>query len=401
MNICYLVRSFGARAGTESYVDHMARALARQGHQVHIVSTTGHDRSLFQELKGQIVFHEITEKKSSPGRVLGLERLYPMSVASYGKTIARVLPALVEDQAIDIVEATDWGMDAWAYLPERQVPVCVRLHGYPGFKDEFDRRLLKAWPRNYFNWKRQRKHILSADLVTGVSQAYLDFVREAWETGEREVKVIPIAIDPSLFHPGEGARAARSVLFVGRLEASKGMGTLAKAIPEILKAIPEAVFHFAGTDHLQEGEKRTWSQYLISEYGEKRMVYLGSIQTPELLRHYQTATLCVVPSLYEPGGTVAFEAMACGCPVLASRVGGLGEVIQDGRTGGLVPPGDAAALAQGVIALLLDEALREQYGQNALALVREKFDLDTVARRTVEAYAEAIRTFKVPLRRRP
>jgi len=399
MNICYLVRSFGTRAGTEGYVEQMARALAKQGHRIHIVSMTGEDRLPSSDPKSQIVFHRVTVEKSFFGRALRLERHFPLFVSLYGKAVAKRLSALVADQSIDIIEATDWGMDAWAYLPKRRVPVCVRLHGYPGFKDEFDRGILKAWPRNHFNWKRQRKHILSADLVTGVSRAYRDFVREAWELPEKRMDVIPIGIDPTVFHPGEAARAAKSVLFVGRLEASKGIGTLAKAIPEILKAIPEAVFQFAGADRPHEEGRQSWSQYLIGEHGEEHIAYLGSIQTPELLRHFQTATLCVVPSLYEPGGSVALEAMACGCPVLASRVGGLGEAIQDGRTGCLVPPGDAAALAEGVIALLRDAAFRREHAQRALEAVRDNYDLDTVARQTVEAYAEAIRTFSAPPRR--
>src|ERR1019366_7993067 len=176
MNFCYLIRSFSTQAGTESYVCHTAIALAKQGHRVHVVSLTGQERALFKDSNDKIVFHQIDLKINVLVRLLRLERFFPLFVILYGKAITRVLSALIENQAIDIIEATDWGMDAWAYLPERRVPVCVRLHGYPGFKAEFDRNTLKAWPKNYINWMIQRNHILSADLVTGVSKGYVDFV---------------------------------------------------------------------------------------------------------------------------------------------------------------------------------------------------------------------------------
>ena len=393
MNICYLIRSFSTQAGTESYVCHTAIALAKQGHRVHVVSLTGQERALFKDSNDKIVFHQIDLKINVLVRLLRLERFFPLFVILYGKAITRVLSALIENQAIDIIEATDWGMDAWAYLPERRVPVCVHLHGYPGFKAEFDRNTLKAWPKNYINWMIQRNHILSADLVTGVSKGYVDFVRMAWEIKEKDIKIIPIAIDRSIFHPGERTRKNNAILFVGRLEKTKGIAILGRAISLILKIIPDAIFYFAGVDHECGDKQQTWSRYLISEYGNKHIVYLGSIQTQDLIRYYQTATLCVVPSLYEPGGTVVFEAMACGCPVLASRVGGLEEVIQDRHSGLLVPPGDASALAGGMLELLQDSQLRQEYAQNALESVRNKFDINAIATQTVEAYAEAITTF--------
>jgi len=393
MNICYLVRSFSARAGTESYVCHMAIALAKQGHRVHVVSLTGQERALFKDFNNKIVFHKIDLKINVLFRLLRLERVFPLFVILYGKAISRVLSALIESQAIDIIEATDWGMDAWAYLPQRRVPVCVRLHGYPGCKAEFDGNTLKAWPKNIIIWMMQRNHILSADLVTGVSKGYVDFARMAWEIKEKYIKIIPISIDRSIFHPFEKIRKNNAVIFVGRLEEAKGIAVLGQAISLILKIIPDTIFYFAGVDHECGDGQQTWSRYLISEYGNKHIVYLGSIQTQQLIQCYQTATLCVVPSLYEPGGTVVFEAMACGCPVLASRVGGLEEVIQDRHSGLLVPPGDASALAEGMLELLQDSQLRQEYAQNALETVRNKFDINAISTQTVEAYAEAITTF--------
>ncbi len=394
MNICYLIHSFSNQAGTESYIYNMSIALARLGHKVHIVSLTGKGRWDFRGFEDKIFIHQFYLKEDVFRGARRLERVFPLSTWRYGRLIRRILPALIKDQAIDIIEATDWGADAWDYLPRRQVPVCVRLNGYPGFKDEFDKGVLKKWPRNYIYWAMMRKHILSADLVTGVSESYTHFVRKAWEIKEKDVRIIPIAINTDVFHPHDMPREDRSILFAGRLEESKGIGILAQAIPLVLKRSPEARFYFAGKDCKCNDSQQTWSQYLIKNFNKADIIYLGSLSTEELIQYYQKATLCVVPSLYEPGGTVAFEAMGCGCPVIASKVGGLEEIITDRQTGLLTPPGDATALADRLIELLQESQLRREISQKALESVHKYFDINVMARKTVDSYAKAIETFK-------
>lgn len=143
MNICYLIHSFSDQAGTESYVYNMSIALAKLGHHVHIVSLTGKGQRDFKGLEDKIFIHQFGLKGASFRGFLRLESIFPLLRWRYGRLIKRILPVIIKNQAIDIIEATDWGVDAWDYLPKRQVPVCVRLHGYPGFKDEFDRGILK------------------------------------------------------------------------------------------------------------------------------------------------------------------------------------------------------------------------------------------------------------------
>ncbi|MCX5794007.1 MAG: glycosyltransferase family 4 protein [Elusimicrobia bacterium] len=394
MNICYLIRSFSTQAGTESYVHNMSIALARLGHNVHIVSLTGKGQRDLKGFEDRISIHQFSLREDPFSGFLRLESIFPLSTWRYSRRMKEVLPAIVKDHAIDIIEATDWGVDAGHYLPERQVPVCVRLHGYPGFKAEFDGGILKRWPRNYFYWTSKRKHILSADLVTGVSQSYTDFVREAWEIKGKEVQIIPIAVDSNLFHPSGASREEQLILFAGRLEKSKGIEILAHAIALVLRKMPKARFCFAGKDQEYDDRHRSWSQRLMDYFSTEHVIYLGSLSTQELIRYYQTATICAVPSLYEPGGTVVFEAMACGCPVLASRAGGLGEVIKDRQSGLLIPPGDVEALADGLVELLQNDQLRQEISQRAVESIRADFDINVIARQTVDAYAGAIAAFK-------
>lgn len=398
MNICYLIRSFSAQAGTESYVYHMSMALAELGHHVHIVSLTGKGQWDFQSFGNRITVHRFDLQSDIFSLFRRSQDFFPVSVWRYGRSVKNILPTIVKDHNIDIVEATDWGMDALAYLPIRQVPVCVRLHGYPGFKVDFDNGVLKKWSNNYIKWFFQRRHILGADLVTVVSNSYAKFVRQAWEIQNKEIQIIPIAVNLNIFHPTDAPRDDDSILFAGRLEKLKGMETLEQAISIVLKRMPEARFYFAGVDHLHGNCRQTWSQHLIKTHGLKNIVYLGSLSTKELVRYYQRSTVCVIPSLYEPGATVAFEAMACGCAILATKVGGLLDIIEDRKSGLLTPPGDPSALAEGLMELLRNKQLRQDLTQEALDSVRRNFDINTIRQRTLDAYGNAIERFK---RRRP
>lgn len=394
MNICYLVRSFSTQAGTESHVHCMAMALTRLGHTVHIVSLTGSGRRHFEGLEAQIFVHHLDFKEDAFRGMGLLDYVIPLSVWRYGQLISRIMPDLVRRHAIDIIEATDWGLDAWAYLGRRKVPVCVRLHGYPGFKDDADRGKLKQWSRNRLLWSLFRKHLLGADLVTGVSEDYIRFARNAWELKDRDIQRIPISIDLDIFHPADTPREDQAILFVGRLEKSKGIEVLAHAFPLVLREMPHAKLYLAGQDYQYKESQQTWSQHLIDVYGKDRVVYLGSLPTQELVHYYQLASLCVVPSLYEPGGTVMFEAMACGCPVIASKVGGLGEVIKDRQTGLLIQPAESKALAGASVELLQHPLLRHHISQQALDVVRCGFDINRIAHQTLDAYRQAICNFK-------
>lgn len=399
MNICYLVSYFGTQAGTESSIYHMSMAMAELGHNVHIVSLTGKGQWDFKSFADRIAVHQFGLQDDIIRHVRRAEDFFPVSAWRYGRSIKRILPALVNDHGIDIIEATDWGMDALAYLPTRQIPVCVRLHGYPGFKVDFDNHILKKWPKNRINWYLQRHHILGADLVTGVSEAYVNFVRQAWEIKDKEIQIIPIGINLNIFHPTDASREAHSILFAGRLEKLKGIEVLEQAISMVLRQMPRTQFRFAGVDHYCDNHRQTWSQRLIERYGRDHVSYLGSLSTRELVRYYQQSTICVVPSLYEPGATVALEAMACGCPILATRVGGLADIIKDRKTGLLSPTGDSAALAEDLIELLRNRELRQDLSQNALESIRQNFEINRIRQKTLTAYSNAIDQFRCLVKR--
>jgi starch synthase len=114
------------------------------------------------------------------------------------------------------------------------------------------------------------------------------------------------------------------------------------------------------------------------------------LPVPEVVQLYSHAAVFVCPSIYEPFGLINLEAMACGTPVVASRVGGIPEVVVDGETGWLVEPGDATALGQALREALADPERARRMGEAGRRRVEAHFSWDRIADRTMIVYGEAI-----------
>jgi D-inositol-3-phosphate glycosyltransferase len=161
---------------------------------------------------------------------------------------------------------------------------------------------------------------------------------------------------------------------VGRIEPLKGIDTLLQAMALIAPQIPHwqedlSVIIIGGAPGA--GAERVSAELarlerLRAELGiEDLVTFLGAKDQDTLVYYYSAAEMVVMPSHYESFGMVALEAMACGTPVVASKVGGLALNVQDGQTGFLVPEGDAETLAAKIRLLLADVDLREQLGRQA------------------------------------
>jgi glycosyltransferase involved in cell wall biosynthesis len=188
--------------------------------------------------------------------------------------------------------------------------------------------------------------------------------------------VIPNGVDSTRFRPLPARDDdAEIVLFVGRLVAQKGVDVLLRSFAAALVRLPQARLVIAG-----DGDQALYLRRLARYLGVMSRVEFTGWQTgEELVRSYGRAAVVAMPSRYEPFGLVALEAMSCGRPVVAVRTGGLPEIIDDGRTGILVPAGDHLRFAQALVRLLADdrarakaglaareEALRHQWGDVAI-----------------------------------
>jgi starch synthase len=129
--------------------------------------------------------------------------------------------------------------------------------------------------------------------------------------------------------------------------------------------------------------------YIPAQWHE-RVVFWGHVAHADLPAHYRRAAVCVVPSRWDNSPNTVYEAMGCGTPVVASRVGGIPELVVDGETGLLVPPDDPAALAEAVTTLLADPDRRARMGCTARQQALARFEAATIAAQTLELYRAAL-----------
>jgi len=206
-------------------------------------------------------------------------------------------------------------------------------------------------------------------------------------------RVVYGGADPARFSPDPDA-VRGGVLFVGRLTPHKGLDRLIKAVPEgtELRVV-------GSVGHDRKPPERDYPDLLRRLAAQSRVEFLGVVADSELPALYRGARVLALPSVHltcygreiavaELLGLAAIEAMASGTPVVASRLGGLPEVVEHGVTGFLVEPGNVDELRARLAELLGDRRLAEKLGRNARERVLETFTWDACAERCLAAYSE-------------
>ena len=238
-----------------------------------------------------------------------------------------------------------------------------------------------------------------ADRIVCASQHEKHLLARLYDADPDRIAVVPCGVDLDLFRPQdkEAARRAlgpplagdeRIILFVGRIEPLKGIDILINAVAQLGD---ESDFHVL----IVGGDKRSRQQVshlqeLASDLGiGERVCFLGAVDHEQLPLYYNAADVCVVPSYYESFGLVALEAMACGTPVVASRVGGLTGTVRDGETGYLISWRCPEPFAERLELLLGNEALRRRFGEAAREVVG-RYRWANVAEAVVGLYRELL-----------
>jgi D-inositol-3-phosphate glycosyltransferase len=243
-----------------------------------------------------------------------------------------------------------------------------------------------------------------------VAATPLEKAQMSWLYGAEPAKitVIPCGVDLEQFHPIPRAEAKaclglpqrqRMILFVGRIEALKGIDTLLRAIALLVARRPEwqsqlSVIILGGNPHLpveQLDAEMARLHALRAELGISDVVtFRGASAQETLPAYYSAAEMVIVPSHYESFGMVALEAMACGTPVIATKVGGLAYTVQDGVTGFHIPCRDYEALAERMERILSDRALQEQLGRQAAEWAGQ-YSWSRIAEQILCAYRQVLR----------
>jgi glycosyltransferase involved in cell wall biosynthesis len=227
----------------------------------------------------------------------------------------------------------------------------------------------------YWNWPFWRSRFARARYVFPSESERQSFLLRHAGIPSPQTAVISNAIDLELFKPPgrlhhhEPNRLLR-VGFAGQWVARKGLDLLLQAWRALAPGLPNCELYVAGGASLWKnvagvsGAEELAARIHAMER-DQLLLCVGALPRSAMPAFWAAVDIAVVPSLYEPFGLVALEALACGVPVVAAGVGGLKEIVVDGECGLLVPPGDAAALARALHRLLADEALRLRLASGA------------------------------------
>jgi len=373
--------------GLGRHVSALTAALDRAGHGVEVVARE-HPSAPAVEAAGRV---HVTRVDASPP-VVPFEDLLPW-VMAFNTGLVAAGARVAAARPVDVVHVHDWLVAAaGAELADLlDVPLVATVHA-----TEWGRHRGHLPPgvsptiHAVEGWLTER-----ADAVITCSAYMRDQVRDLFGRPDAAIDVVPNGVDVSWFalDPEEvrafrrtlAADGTRLVLFAGRLEYEKGVQTVLHALERVTDRAGAVRFLVAGvgtyTDELRA---------LVDRLGlGHRVRFTGFLDERALRLHYAAADVAVAPSLYEPFGLVAAEAMACGTPVVASDTGGLREILAGGH-GLTFAPEDAEGLADRIVEVLTDDALAADLVARGLRHVRARFDWDDVATRTVAVYARTI-----------
>lgn len=293
--------------------------------------------------------------------------------------------ATAECISYDLIHSHYWlsGWVARELAREWRLPTVHMFHTLGKMKNAVARSEAEKEPSIRIQVEEELVH--DSNRIVAATPLEREQLVELYGADVNKIIVIPLGVDLALFKPiprSEAMKAIglelpenhRLILFVGRLDPLKGLDSLFKAMCKLTELEPTLAKNLCLTviggdvdeDQANLSSELECLEKLKEEVGKKDLIaFLGSRAQDMLPYYYSSAEVCVVPSHYESFGLVALEAMACGTPVIASRVGGLQHTIEDGETGFLVPAGDPDALAEKLRLILLDHELRTRLAMRA------------------------------------
>jgi 1,4-alpha-glucan branching enzyme len=376
--------------GISAHVYNLSRSLAAHGVRVYVVTCDFPGAASHETLDGVEVFRVDSYKNPSPDFATWV---YLMNV-NMQKEAAALIRSL--DGKIDIIHAHDW-LVATAAIGLKHVfrrPLFATIHSTEtgrrnGIHLDYERMIqeTEAW-LTYEAWK-----------VICCSDYMISHVQWAFGLPPDKLVMVPNGVDHETYskYEKEDLGQFRSrfalpeekiVLFVGRLVYEKGVHVLVNAAPKVLDRV-NAKFIIVGNGYMKDQLSG-----LVKGMGlANKVIFTGFVDDDTLRRLQICANVSVVPSLFEPFGIVALEAMAARSPVVVSDIGGLSEIVEHDVSGVKVYASNPDSLAWGIIKVLTDDGYANWIRTNAYKKIQEKYDWNRIAQQTKTIYRNVLNDY--------
>jgi len=244
--------------------------------------------------------------------------------------------------------------------------------------------------------------VKKSDIIISLAESEKNDLKNHYRAQEDKIKVVPGGVNLKHFRQIDRVRAKEEInfeeddfilLFVGRLEWRKGVGTLISAANLLRNEIKNLkIIVVGGKIYGKQKNLKDFKEYqrltekIKEEKVEDIITFTGRVDNGRLPFFYSAADVLVIPSYYEPFGLVALEGMACKVPVIASRVGGLAVIIQDGKNGLLFEPRNALDLKNKILSIYQSKDLAKDLIENAYQKVLKKYSWKNIAEDISEIY---------------
>lgn len=417
MRICLLTYRGNPYSGGQGiYIYYLSREFQRMGHEVEVIASAPlpevSEGVILHQLRSSSIYHPGSSFRRNLPKVRNPVDLHELCASRLGifaepwafsfRAYAK-LRELCKQRRFDIIHDNQ-GLGYGLLLMKRlNIPVIATIHHPLPIDRQSDLEqangFRERWRiKKFYSFIRMQAFVARRlDRIITVSQSSAKDTRLFFKVPADKLRVVYNGIDTQIYSMNEEASQNRDglIMVANTDDRKKGVLYLLRALQLLgtdkikLTIVDDAERHSSYIEDV--GPLPSYGFKLVRKLNLDGMVHFtGRLTREELAQHYSAAQIAIVPSLYEGFGLPAAEAMACGTPVIATTGGALPEVVGD--AGILVPPGSADALAAAIKQLLDDKQAQQRMSEAGKKRVKEKFNWEQAARKTLEIYQEVLTT---------
>jgi len=389
VNICLISTGYFPEngGGIGTYIYNLSKGLVKLGHIVHIFTSTNQGVDSLEESEG-IVIHRYV-KRTLPL----IENKFPGVCWSF--QLALAIKKLHKVSPFDLIEFPNWEAPGFISQYWLDIPIAIRLHT-PFFETLNLDSDSQTFGDKFTCWLEEKSCRKAQQLISSTN-CHAKTIIDEYNINRGDIEILPLGIIDKVTHH-EITRtntSAFKILYVSRLENRKGTLAFLEAIPLIYEKSEYVQIDIIGADRPHAPGNIKFKDFFTRKFPELHNIvtFHGFVDDKTLSDFYQGADLFVVPSVYESFGLIYVEAMMYGLPSIATKGGGIPEVITDGVDGFLTDINNSEQISARVLQFINDSSLLATMSLSARKSFEEKYEYLIMSQKTINLYSKVISHF--------